>query len=172
MCIGFYFLLHLSNYKISFMHTQPPLPNKNCNKKNCFTNFMPVCGSDGKTYGDSCLFDTANCQSGGKLTSKRGKCLPINTPPLGPSGQRTCPPGQYLYDPCLTNKVCNLMIPKCVPNITPASSINTTCKPGYTKRNNPVTGERRPLGYSIPPATCSCVNVNGNNFNSYPISCN
>ena len=173
------------------MHTQPPLPpNKNCNKP-CPKNLQPVCGSDGKTYSNSCLFDNANCQSGGKLTSKKGKCLPINTPPLAPNKdciKKNCVTNFMLvcgsdgktygnsckFDTanCQSGGKLTSKRGGCLPINTPASSINTTCKPGYTKRNNPVTGEGRPLGSSIPPATCSCVNVNGNNFNSYPISCN
>ncbi|KAJ6668095.1 hypothetical protein lerEdw1_016418 [Lerista edwardsae] len=41
----------------------------------CTREYKPVCGSDGKTYGNLCLFCVAKRQSGGKLTIKhQGPC--------------------------------------------------------------------------------------------------
>jgi hypothetical protein len=58
-------------------------PTKNCPRL-CPGYIKYVCGSNGKTYINSCYFNGANCEAGGKLTLKPGKC-----PPKGPKGLDT-----------------------------------------------------------------------------------
>ena len=41
----------------------------------CTFDYRPVCGSDGKTYGNQCSLDTAHCKSQGKIIKKSdGEC--------------------------------------------------------------------------------------------------
>lgn len=36
-------------------------------KRVCAFNYVPVCGSDGKTYANECTFKIANCRANGAL---------------------------------------------------------------------------------------------------------
>ena len=45
-----------------------------CNR-NCPVNRRPVCGSDGITYGNRCLWKLADCKTGRVISIRhRGKC--------------------------------------------------------------------------------------------------
>lgn len=77
-----------------FRFSEPP--TKNCTRP-CPRNISYVCGSNGKTYVNSCSFDIANCQTGGKLTFKPGKC-----PPKGPNTTLS-PPTTNCTRLCPTN---------------------------------------------------------------------
>jgi len=46
-----------------------------CDGMVCTREYRPVCGSDGKTYSNKCVFSVANCKANRKLTIKHpGKC--------------------------------------------------------------------------------------------------
>ncbi|KAJ3094683.1 hypothetical protein HDU97_007715 [Phlyctochytrium planicorne] len=51
-----------------------PIPEANCSVGLfCIDKYEPVCGSDGKTYGNKCFFDKANCLQK-TLTFTQGEC--------------------------------------------------------------------------------------------------
>lgn len=127
ICIILFFITHtsfLETSERSLAFDQPPV-KPNCNKA-CPKNLQPVCGSDGKTYGNSCLFTNTNCQAGGKLKSKPGNCVSgptggipsLKATPV-PVANSRCPPGQHwgiLGSMCAPGKPC---IWGCKPNPTP-----------------------------------------------------
>lgn len=40
----------------------------------CTAHFQPVCGSDGKTYGNLCALNAAACKDGNIKMAKEGEC--------------------------------------------------------------------------------------------------
>ena len=48
--------------------------------KICTLEYRPICGSDGKTYGNICMFNAAKCRAAkaGKSlkVANKGKCIP------------------------------------------------------------------------------------------------
>ncbi|EEY60569.1 protease inhibitor Epi5 [Phytophthora infestans T30-4] len=42
---------------------------------NCQRDLMPVCGSDGATYGNDCLLDFAHCENSTITKLHDGKCI-------------------------------------------------------------------------------------------------
>jgi len=67
----------------------PPIPVcKNCTEIMCPAIYKPVCGSDAKTYGNSCEFERAQCENS-FLTSTDGECP-------SPSPKPSCPTICYL----------------------------------------------------------------------------
>ncbi|KAJ3094684.1 hypothetical protein HDU97_007716, partial [Phlyctochytrium planicorne] len=59
---------------VSFTGECPAPPTQNCSVGLfCIDKYEPVCGSDGKTYGNKCFFDKANCLQK-TLTFTEGEC--------------------------------------------------------------------------------------------------
>ena len=122
-------------------------PVKNC-IKGCPKNLRPVCGSNKVTYGNSCLFDIANCQNDGKLTSKPGKC----------ENQPIIPPNLWT-GPLRINQTPS----------PPPPAPSTDCKPGYKRLPYHTSGVAYKPGKGPPPPDyyiCS----NGKDSYNVPIS--
>jgi len=65
-----------------------------CNDSNdsvCPQVYTPVCGSDGETYSNECVFGVAQCEDPSLLSFKEGEC-PAATDPPSPGPQDTDSP--------------------------------------------------------------------------------
>lgn len=69
--------------------SKPPKAPSKCNKP-CNKMYKPVCGSDGKTYGNSCSLDRAKCTNKNLKIVKNGKCE-ANAPKLPSNCSGPCP---------------------------------------------------------------------------------
>jgi hypothetical protein len=68
------------------------MPIQNC-PRICNKKYEPVCGDNGRTYGNSCMFDSAKCRNATLTKLYNGRCkvtTPSSSPPLVPCPD--CPP--------------------------------------------------------------------------------
>eukprot|EP00922_Rhytidocystis_sp_ex-Travisia-forbesii_P024967 GHVS01036667.1.p2 GENE.GHVS01036667.1~~GHVS01036667.1.p2 ORF type:complete len:131 (+),score=11.36 GHVS01036667.1:169-561(+) len=92
-----------------------PSPSAVC-KKNCNFMWLPVCGSNARTYGNKCELDVATCKSNGAIIKAYdGECEDGGRRRLGPC-DRGC--GRIFSPVCGTNgrtynNLCLLQIATC-----------------------------------------------------------
>jgi len=64
-----------AKFKLTMKHPGECAKGSPCDGMVCTREYRPVCGSDGKTYSNKCVFSVANCKANRKLTIKHpGKC--------------------------------------------------------------------------------------------------
>ncbi|GLD94686.1 hypothetical protein PINS_up003310 [Pythium insidiosum] len=74
--------------------TPTPAPSSECLPRPCAAIYMPVCGSDGQTYGNACVFSFMQCLRpslsivhDGECGSAPQECLTVYQPLCGSDGQ-------------------------------------------------------------------------------------
>lgn len=157
VCVFLFFITSLTNHKHILAFAQPPA-KPNCNKA-CPKNLQPVCGSDGKTYSNSCLFTNANCLAGGKLKSKPGKCITNREFPSGIPDKcaKKCPTNiSKVCDQMgnTYNNICTFEIAQCK---NPSLKIGMCGKPsaiGATSTNIPRQGHCQPGFHQVTVPNC------------------
>eukprot|EP00922_Rhytidocystis_sp_ex-Travisia-forbesii_P039463 GHVS01058663.1.p1 GENE.GHVS01058663.1~~GHVS01058663.1.p1 ORF type:complete len:141 (+),score=4.81 GHVS01058663.1:164-586(+) len=102
-----------------FVSTVTPTPTPCTCPENCPFNWLPVCGSDDKTYGNQCALDAAMCKSNGDITKAYdGECKGVLRR-LRPCAKESCPRVFQLV--CGTNNLqynntCLLQVATCQTN--------------------------------------------------------
>jgi hypothetical protein len=71
-------LLHKGPCKENTRSPIPPMPLEKCERP-CNAMYAPVCGNDGRTYGNSCIFGTAKCKNATLSIVSNGKCGQYST---------------------------------------------------------------------------------------------
>merc|ERR1712170_115295 len=133
-----------ANMEISIAHARPCKTAYRCQSKACTREFRPVCGTDGKTYGNECMLRNAGCESNMQITkAHEGPCS------VALSGcQKPCTRELNLMcgsDGVTYNNKCLFEIAACEANMEISIAHAGPCKTAYRCQSKACTIEFRPV---------------------------
>lgn len=102
--IGVIFFSMINCQDNSGSSTEINLENQTTPDCTCSQQYDPVCGSDGVTYSNSCMFELAN-DNDRSVTATKGECPTVSSQVCSPIGDPVCGSDGLLYgNRCLCNQ--------------------------------------------------------------------